>query len=284
MGRLRDQVLDTVDAMASTEGGARNNSGASVDPLTTSQLLVLSEREPTVKAVLGDRYARSLDYLIHEQLPEGHWARPDDTWHSSISAWALAALAPARPTASESLDAGLRWLALRELPDGGVSQSETLEEPNTYSTGCTIRALKALDVPQQRVRRHVDWLMTRQASNGGFTDNCVVQKAPEPSISAYVWHALEDCPVHGADIIKRGIEEFVASTQRPSGAWTTWFENEDTLEGTAACLRVLGGAARSYPEPLRKGLAYVRSVRLEIQEWWAVLSLGYLLKPLAELS
>src|SRR4051812_12164613 len=113
MGRLRDQLLDTVDAMASTEGGARNNSGASVDPLTTSQLLVLSEREPTVKAVLGDRYTRSLDYLIHEQLPEGHWERPDDTWHSSISAWALTALAPARPTASESLDTGLRWLALR---------------------------------------------------------------------------------------------------------------------------------------------------------------------------
>ncbi|MGW4413078.1 prenyltransferase/squalene oxidase repeat-containing protein [Nonomuraea sp. NPDC004702] len=187
-------------------------------------------------------------YILNQQNSDGGWTREEDDWHTFVTAWSLLGLASCSLVPDTAMDAGIRWLSARRTPDGGFAQSSDIREPNTYSTSYAVAALYAATDKLQEAAAGLRWLSSHQDVGGGYRDNYSVASGSDPSLTAYVAHALSRLPAEASDAIVSRCAQFIAGVQRPSGAWAAWYEDLDSIEGTAAALRVLMADEGDYSE------------------------------------
>ncbi|HUW10521.1 MAG TPA: prenyltransferase/squalene oxidase repeat-containing protein [Anaerolineae bacterium] len=271
-------VLDRIDRMCPKDGGIASARGNSADPMTTAQILVLANDIPQVRERLGDRTDAAISFLEAQQQHDGRWLREGDDWHTSITAWATLALSLYATSSRRSVEAGTSWLTERQTVGGGFSQSDAEPEPNTYSTSYAVAALHNVGGAAQRVNDGLNWLVSHQDPAGGFGDSYSVQSGSDPSLTAYVAHALSHLSDEAATSCIDQCASFIASSARPSGAWEAWYEDTDSVEGTAASLRVLLQSPEKHENQIKAGFEYLHStVDIDAMENWIVVSLAYLL-------
>ncbi|MEU7923211.1 prenyltransferase/squalene oxidase repeat-containing protein [Micromonospora zamorensis] len=271
-------ILDRLDKMVPRDGGVRPSEDAPPDALTTSQVLVLATEVDAVAELLGDRLEAAVDYLCQDQQADGRWLREKDDWHTSITAWNLLALQRLQvgPKWERAVRKGSAWLRARQTADGGFSQSDVVLRPNTYSTSYSTAASFACDPSDDAVRRGLNWLANAQSSDGGFSDDCTVEEGTDPSLTAYVAHAISSLPSEETALVREGCERYIARTQRPSGAWPAWYENVDSVEGTAAALRVLLASDNDPGPAAQAALAFLdEAVERSAPEHWIIITLAY---------
>lgn len=273
-----DAILDRLDRMCSDKGTVSAAAGKPSDPMTTAQVLVLAHDIPCVGGLLADRRAAAALYLRDQQQPDGRWLRDEDDWHTSITAWAVLALSTFSNAEQDAISRGVAWLNARQTPDGGFSQSDVVDRPNTYSTSNATAALFAVTDYSQQVADGIEWVRRNQDEQGGFKDDCAVHADSDPSLTAYVAHALSRLPHSLTGSVVEGCALFIAATQRPSGAWSAWYEDADSVEGTAAALRVLMAAQEDYGKQIEAGFMFLnRTVDIDNLENWIIISLAYIL-------
>ena len=273
-----NNILDRIDLMVSNDGLASASRDQSGDPLTTAQVIVLSIEVPEVKQLLGSRFKKAVRYLCDSQLADGHWIRPGDDWHTSITGWCMFAIAQAQIEAAKTIERGKAWLAARQSAEGGFDQSEVVLMPNSYSTCYACAGLYFAGGNTKVVQQGVNWLARQQSATGGFSDSYAVQSTAEPSLTAYVAHALGPIGWSTTEDIISKCRSFISTMQRPTGAWSAWYEDTDSVEGTAACLRVLAMDAEKFGPQIRAGVSYLKEVlERDDVENWIVLSLAYLI-------
>jgi squalene cyclase len=271
-------VLASIDRFCPANGGMPAALGGPADAMAASQLSVLAHDLASVRVMLGRRLGCLLNYVTSCQQEDGHWERDSDDWHTSITAWAVLALSVWRGPGSPEVQRGANWILARQRRDGGFIQSDATPEPNTYATSHASAALHHAGVGPEPVDRALQWLQTVQHQDGSFTDRYSVAVGGDPSLTAYVAHAVSRLPLSRAHTIKLGCETFLAKSQRSSGAWSAWFENTDSLEGTAAALRVLMREPSSYQREIQNGLAYLKSSAcVEDLDPWVVISLAHVI-------
>lgn len=273
----KNDVLRRIDRMCVPDGGVAANEGDLADPMTTAQILVLASDFPEIRELMGGRFNTAVAYLWDQQQQDGRWLREGDDWHTSITAWSVLALSSSADASRGSLEAGVAWLSERRTADGGFSQSDAEPEPNTYSTSYATAALHAAHGPQHLIDGGVTWLRRRQDLEGGFGDSYSIQNGSDPSLTAYVAHALSRLPdTSTGDCIER-CALFIAASQRPSGAWEAWYEGTDSMEGTAASLRVLLQTPEKHAKQITSGFEFLSNAAdIDSLENWIVVSLAYL--------
>lgn len=271
-------VLRRIDQMCAPDGSVPIAPGKRPDAMSTSQVAVLAHDMPAVGSLLQGRRPAIAAFLGSLQQADGHWERQYDDWHVSITAWAVLGLKSYRADSAAVVRQGADWIIRNQGPDGGFPQSELVKTPNTYSTSYATAALYSAVGGSVPVERGLSWLRQLQGRDGGFADDYTVRTGPDPSLTAYVAHALSRLPrAMTADIISR-CGAFIAGSQRPSGAWSAWYEDADTIEGTAAALRVLLDEPERYRRQIHAGLAYLdKATKLDELENWVVVSLAYVL-------
>jgi len=280
-----ESILSRIDGMCSPHGAVSGADGAAPDPMTTAQLIVLAQDIPKVKEILGERIHSASDYVRSLQNADGGWTREGDDWHTSVTAWSLLGLtaAPSFSPGDPAIKAAVNRLSKSRTPDGGFSQSDEISEPNTYSSSYSIAAIYSATSDLGQVTDGLTWLKEHQDSAGGFQDDYSVITGSDPSLTAYVAHALARLPVQATAPIIADCARFIASDQRPSGAWSAWYEDADSAEGTAAALRVLLSDKNDHSHQIKTGLAYLYdTIDLDALDNWIVISLAYLM--LGELS
>ena len=277
MGITREEVLRRLDLMCSAGGGVAAAKGKRADPMSTAQVAVLASDVSAVHELLRDRLPAVAAFLESEQQPDGRWQREGDDWHTSITGWVLLGLAATRTRSDLAVERGAAWLSARQTQDGGFAQSDTEEMPNTYSTSYATTGLAAVGGAARQVSRGIGWLHGAQDREGGFGDDYSVVTGSDPSLTAYVAHALNRLDDAAARVVVERCAGFIAATQRPSGAWPAWYEDADSIEGTAACMRVLLAYPGLYSTQITAGAAFLRrSVNITELENWIIVSLAYL--------
>jgi squalene cyclase len=271
-------ILDRLDRMSSYDGRVRAVIGKPGDPMATGEMINLALDVHQVGQLLGRRLRAAAAYLQRSQEPDGHWWRPDDDWHTSITAWSALALARSGFRASESCRCGIAWLGARQRADGGMAQSETERAANSYATAFAAAALFAVDGFGETLSRALEWLSSHQSIGGGFGDTCEGSDQPEASLTAYVAHALSYMRMGQAPTIIKGCQRFLATSQRSNGAWSSWFEDRDSIEGTAACVRVLAWDCAAFGHHVEAGLRYLSNALpyTDVDDWM-VITLGQLI-------
>jgi hypothetical protein len=273
-----NSILNRISSMVSNDGLASANQGKSGDPLTTAQVIALSIEVPEVQYLLGTRFKKAVRYLCDSQLADGHWERPGDDWHTSITGWCMFAIARAQIDTAETIERGNAWLVARQSTEGGFAQSEAVLMPNSYSTCYACAGLYFAGGNTRTVERGVNWLARQQSAAGGFNDSYAVQSTDEPSLTAYVAHALGAIGWSATEDIISKCRSFISTVQRPTGAWSAWYEDTDSIEGTAACLRVLATDAEKFRPQIMAGVSYLKdALEKNNVEDWIVLSLAYLI-------
>ncbi|MEV7202306.1 prenyltransferase/squalene oxidase repeat-containing protein [Streptomyces griseoluteus] len=271
-----EALLDRIDRMCPQDGAVASARGNPPDPMSTAQILVLAQDLPPVRELLEDRIDAAISFLQEQQQQDGRWVREGDDWHTSISAWAVLGLSLFEASSAQSIAAGAAWLTERQIPDGGFSQSDVVREPNTYSTSCAVAALSMTDDAAGPVSDGLGWLARCQDSAGGFGDSYSVTSGSDPSLTAYVAHALSRLPSDTTTPLIDRCAAFIAASQRPSGAWQAWYEDTDSTEGTAASLRVLLRSPDKYAHQIQSGFEFLhKTVDLDTLENWIVVSLAY---------
>lgn len=276
--KLTDRILARLDDMTSQDGSVRAAFDKPGDALTTAQMVVLSSSVGLVKELLGKRVDRARDFLLDHQESDGHWRRSGDDWHTSITGWCLLALSHGSKVDRLRIKKAASWLIERQTPLGGFSQSATFDEEHTYSTSYACAGLHHTHDFEQAVSKGVSWLCDRQSLAGGFVDSCAVQRGPEASLTSYVAHALGPLNRSDSQTLLDGCRRFVCASQRPSGAWSVWYDDADSIEGTAACLRILQERPGAFEPQIKLGIQFLlRALADDDYEWWVAISLGHIL-------
>jgi hypothetical protein len=269
-------VLRRVDRMCAPDGTVAISPGNRPDAMSTSQVAVLAHDLSTVGSLLQSRRLSMGRFVASLQQPDGHWEREYDDWHMSITAWAVLALKSYALDSGPAAQRGAAWITRNQGPDGGFPQSDLVKTPNTYSTSYATAALYSATGDTAPVGRGLAWLRRAQDKDGGYADDYTVRTGPDPSLTAYVAHALSRLPRSMVAAIIGKCADFIAGSQRPSGAWSAWYEDADSIEGTAAALRVLLDEPGRYGSQIRAGLDYlIMATNLDELENWIVVSLAY---------
>ncbi|MFD1044517.1 prenyltransferase/squalene oxidase repeat-containing protein [Kibdelosporangium lantanae] len=122
----------------------------------------------------------------------------------------------------------------------------------------------------------MNWLAGAQAADGGFGDDYTVVEGTDPSLTAYVVHGVRSLQATETQSVISGCERYIATSQRSSGAWSAWFEAVDSIEGTAAALRVLMASKDDHSSAIKKGLEYLDNTSdLQDLENWIIVTLTY---------
>jgi prenyltransferase beta subunit len=278
-------ILRHINNFSSSDGAISSSVSKAADPMTTSQVAILAHDISSVRVRLENKYAAAARFLESQQRPDGHWDRDGDDWHMSITAWAVLALAAYGTNYRASLQEGVNWIAARQAADGSFPQSDITNVANTYSTSYAAAALFAAQGNSHCLELAVKWLQKMQSRNGGFADSYTLQFGPEPSLTAYVAHALSRIPIMMAEDIIARCSDFIAGRQRPSGAWPAWYEETDSIEGTAAALRVLLRQPTRYRKQIDGGLAYLHyAANINDLDNWVVISLAYVVLGLLDMT
>ncbi len=124
------------------------------------------------------------------------------------------------------LERALRYLLREQEADGSWYGRWGVN--HLYGTGAVLPALSAIDFPMDdgRVRRAVDFLLSRQNGDGGWGEDVLSYHREElrgrgpsaPSQTAWVLLALLAAGEARSEAVRRGIA-YLVSTQRPDGTW-----------------------------------------------------------------
>ncbi len=124
------------------------------------------------------------------------------------------------------LDRAVRYLLREQEEDGSWYGRWGVN--HIYGTGAVLPALSAIDFPLDdgRVRRAVDFLLSRQNADGGWGEDVLSYHRPElrgrgpstPSQTAWALLALLAAGEAGSEAVARGVA-YLLRTQRPDGTW-----------------------------------------------------------------
>jgi prenyltransferase beta subunit len=271
----KKNIINSLHSIVNKDGGISGMQGNDSDPLTTAQFIVLCHKISDLKAEFKSTIDRAYNYLLASQSEDGHWERQNDTWHTSITSWSLRALLCDDSFINDKgYINGLNWLLNRQDKSGGFYEAENIETMNTYSTSTACYVLNTIH-HKLELDRALSWLSSVQQNDGGFKDYCAIQKESEPSLSSYVVHGIENTNSPIADEIRKFVIEYLKGSQRISGAWSAWYEDIDSIEGTVASLKALKYNQNS--QSFMKGLNFLKKeLPIKSIDNWELISLSEL--------
>lgn len=271
----KTKILGKIYASISEEGGACGVDGEKCDPMTTGELVYC------LKSLGFYCPNKTFKYLEQSQDKLGKWTDySEDAWEVSITSWVLLALGTAENRNWAIINKGIAWLQAMQGEDGGFRQSDEVAEENTYATAYACLALHCIDSEKydSNIRNGIRWLKNIQNDDGGF--GRLAGEKSEASLTAYVAHFFSSIDAEQYNIIqaKDGIIKYLINSQRNTGAWTSWFELDDSVEGTSFTMYVLLNFLFNNTELYENGCRFL-SENLNIKDIdnWICFSLLYMI-------
>ncbi|RSN38416.1 hypothetical protein DMC64_42435 [Amycolatopsis sp. WAC 04197] len=179
-------------------------------PATVTALLALAGQDRNSPAVRS-----GLAFLVTQQRADGGlpFIADEDTWVTGLTTLTLldSGLSPTR------VEAAARYLADRQLPDGGWGYSETVDQADADDTAVITLALSRCPGHERAAERGARHLLALQNEDGGFPT--FVRGAPsEVEITAKCLRTLAEFP-GTASAISRGWR-WLGARQGPDGGFT----------------------------------------------------------------
>jgi hypothetical protein len=271
----KKNLINSLHSIINNDGGISGIEENGSDPLTTAQFIVLCHKISDLKVEFKSALLKAYNYLLTSQSKDGHWERQNDTWHTSITSWSLRALLCDDSFINgKSFINGLNWLLNRQDESGGFYEAEKIKTMNTYSTSTACYVLNSMH-RNHELEHALRWLTSVQQNDGGFKDYCAIQKESDPSLSSYVVHGIEKINSPMANKIRKLVAEYLKGSQRISGAWSAWYEDIDSIEGTVASLKALQNNQND--QSFMKGLNFLKKeLPIKNIDNWELISLSEL--------
>jgi prenyltransferase beta subunit len=283
--KMKNKIISQLELAQTKEGSIRAYQNAQGDPLTTAETIYLLNKW---KIKCRINLIKALQWLCNAQDPSGKWTTgTPESWETSYTAWAILALNESGLCHTKNIARAVSWLISKQNLEGGFAQSDLIFIPNTYSTAYASLALLNLNNPKynQNIYKALKWLESAQNGDGGF--GLHRGEDSEASLTAYVCHFLASFKDAQSKNIYNKAASWLVSHQRSSGAWTAWFENTDSIEGTAFTLFVLclGNVHNQYLDSFLKGITFLnKQLGSKNIDNWICISLLHLANRLEEVS
>jgi len=274
------RIISQLEHAQTKDGSIKAFATAMGDALTTAETIYLFKTS-NIKSKID--IEKAMEWLCKIQSPEGKWTTGSpDAWETSTTAWAILALSKEYSKYKDNITRAISWLISKQDIDGGFSQSDFITEPNTYATAYSGLACHSLgETFKNNENKALEWLKKAQNNDGGF--GLHIGENSEASLTAYVCHFLVSLKNKRALNIYKKATNWLIRNQRPSGAWTSWFEKSDSIEGTCFTLFVLclGGLHLTEEDVFTKGLKFlIKKLNAEEVDNWICVSLLHLMNAL----
>lgn len=276
--QMKTKVGQKIYSSIGEDGGAIGVAGAMADPLTTAEMMYCLH-------VNGLYYPKKMvKWLEQLQDTTGKWTTySEDAWEVSITSWVLLALSCIDEKNEEAMLRAVKWLLMKQGTDGVFFQSDTQTDENTYATAYACLALYSIDAVKYecQVKAGIEWLKKVQNSDGGF--GLRPYEDSEASLTAYVAHFIGKVDNKYGDVedMKKCMTNYLLNVQNPSGAWTSWFELSDSIEGTCFVLFSLLGLSYKNTAIFEKACQFINlNLDLKTLDNWIASSLLHLIVSL----
>lgn len=276
--QMKVKVGQKIYSSIGEDGGAIGTTGALADPMTTAEMMYCLH-------INGLYYPnKMLKWLESSQDTTGKWTTYlEDAWEVSITSWVLLALSCIDKKNEETMLRAVKWLLMKQGVDGGFSQSDIQTDENTYATAYACLALYSIDAVkfEYQVKAGIEWLKKIQNSDGGF--GLRPYEDSEASLTAYVAHFIGKVDNRYGDVqdMKKRMINYLLGVQKASGAWTSWFELSDSIEGTCFVLFSLLGLSYKNIEVYERACQFINlNLDLKKLDNWIASSLLHLIVSL----
>lgn len=279
--KMRIKVGQKIYASISEDGGAAGVDGVAADPMTTAEMLFCLSNSNLYYP------SNMVKWLERAQDKNGKWTTyKEDAWEVSITSWAILALASTGNTNSKSVLSAVEWLLAQQGADGGFYQSDTQLNENTYATSYACLALYSIDALkfEEKIKAGITWLKEVQNVDGGFGLRPL--ETSEASLTAYVAHFIGkiDNTYYDVENMKKKMIDYLLGAQKLTGAWTSWFELDDSIEGTCFTLFSLYGLSYKNVTVYENACRFInQNLNLQMLDNWIAVSLLYLIIALEKM-
>ena len=228
--KKKDEIFNKIMSSIGCDGGASSTDGADPDPMTTAEMIY------SLKTNLKKFPPEMIEWLIRHQDISGKWSNyTEDCWEVSMTSWAIIALSISKIN-DDAITAAIKWILSKQNENGAFYQSDFVNSVNTYATSYACLALYLKDANKycKGIKRGIGWLQIVQNNDGGF--GLLKDDDSEPSLTSYVAHCVSiishDHLFMNCNSMKNRMIDYLIGSQKDNGAWTSWFESGDSIEGT----------------------------------------------------